>query len=135
MGFRTENKTGITAFAWYDSRMVTMTSAYILMSIQCIKDDNKKEGDLNNMQSGLYDVDYLYLISENSSASLTRYRVILGVSYMIQNGKVPRALVGEIQEQQLHAGDRSIALLFKYCILQEGVSSNGWSRSKVSHLR
>ncbi|KRX71689.1 hypothetical protein T02_11616 [Trichinella nativa] len=49
--------------------------------------------------------------------------------------KVLENTVGEIQEQQLHAGDRSIALLFKYCILQEGVSSNGWSRSKVSHLR
>ncbi|KRY42937.1 hypothetical protein T01_4531 [Trichinella spiralis] len=89
MGFRTEKKTGTTAFAWYDSRMVTMTSAYILMSIQCIKDDDKTEGNLNNIQSGLYGVDYLYLISENSSASPTRYRTEI--------------VVGEIQEQQLRA--------------------------------
>ncbi|KRY11598.1 hypothetical protein T12_7522 [Trichinella patagoniensis] len=84
------------------------------------------------MKSGLYGVDYLYLISENSSASPTRYRVILKNKSDL---KVLENAVGEIQEQQLHAGDRSIALLFKYCILQEGVSSNGWSRSKVSHLR
>ncbi|KAL1240543.1 X-ray repair cross-complementing protein [Trichinella spiralis] len=86
MGFRTEKKTGTTAFAWYDSRMVTMTSAYILMSIQCIKDDDKTEGNLNNIQSGLYGVDYLYLISENSSA----HQQDIG-------------LFGEIQEQQLRA--------------------------------
>ncbi|KRZ12668.1 hypothetical protein T11_8418 [Trichinella zimbabwensis] len=36
-----------------------------------------------------------------------------------------RLLVGETQEQELHASDRSIELLFKYSILQEGASSKG----------